>query len=314
VTLYGDNDPPADDRPTVQVTAVQWPVEELEPASLQRDGKRPRRTRILIAAGIATAVLASVAGVGAFAYVGDVPRGTTVLGTELGGRSQADATRELRTALERQASELNAPLPVRVGERTAELVPAEVGLQVDVDATVTAAMQTQAHVVDRLVGSRTVRPVVTVDEERLDAALKEVLGDQGRKMTMPGITWDGLTPKAIHPQPSLGLDPKASTQAVREGWLSNGPVTIPLAETHAVTTAEEVDRMVAELAKPAVAHSTEGNREEPAVHRGQGRHVGRGSGRQAAPHRARRRPGQGRGNPEERQNDALRRQTQDHCQ
>ncbi|MCN0154466.1 VanW family protein [Salinispora arenicola] len=253
VTLYGDNDPPADDRPTVQVTAVQWPVEELEPASLQRDGKRPRRTRILIAAGIATAVLASVAGVGAFAYAGDVPRGTTVLGTELGGRSQADATRELRAALERQAGELNAPLPVRVGERTAELVPAEVGLQVDVDATVTAAMQAQAHVVDRLVGSRTVRPVVTVDEERLDAALKGVLGDQGRKMTMPGITWDGLTPKAIHPQPSLGLDPEASTQAVREGWLSNGPVTIPLAETHAVTTAEEVDRMVAELAKPAVA-------------------------------------------------------------
>lgn len=261
MTLYGDKKLPADDRPTVQVAAVQWPVVEAEPAnpqpgrkwSFSSGGGRAQRTWLLIAAGVATAVLASAVGIGAYAYAGDVPRGTTVLGAELGGQSQAAAVEELRAAVERQAAELNAPLPVVVGEQTAELAPAEVGLRVDVEATVRAAMQEEAHVFERLAGSRTVPPVVTVDVAQLDAALKVVLGDQSRKMTMPGITWSGLTPKATHPKPSLELNPEHSAQAVREGWLSGEPVTIPLAETHPVTTAEEVDRMVTELAKPAVA-------------------------------------------------------------
>jgi len=259
VTLYGDKVPPADDRPTVQVTAVQWPVEEAEKPtkrggkwSFPPGGKWSRRTWLL-AAGVTTAVLASAVGIGAYAYAGDVPRGTTVLGTELSGYSQAAAVEELRAAVERQAAELNAPLPVVVGDNTAELVPAEVGLRVDVEATVAAAMQVEAHVFERLVGSRTVPPVVTVDVDQLDAALKKVLGDDGRTMTMPAITWSGLTPKATHPKPSLELDPERSAQAVREGWLSGEPVTVPLAQIHPVTTAEEVDQMVAELARPAVA-------------------------------------------------------------
>ncbi|NJP34971.1 VanW family protein [Micromonospora thermarum] len=255
VTLYGERTPPADDRPTVQVTAVQWPVEESAPAGPAGSGGRgrSRRTRMLLATGLATVVLASVAGVGAYAYAGDVPRGTTVLGAELGGRSRSDAARELRAQLDRRAAELGAPVTVRVGERTAEISPADVGLAVDVDATVAAAAEAEAHAVDRLVGSRTVQPVVTVDVARLDAALKTVVGDQGRKMTMPAITWSGLTPKAVHPKPSLALDPERSAQAVREGWLSDQPITIPLIEKHPATTAEEVDKMVAELARPAVA-------------------------------------------------------------
>ncbi|SCG78646.1 Vancomycin resistance protein YoaR, contains peptidoglycan-binding and VanW domains [Micromonospora echinaurantiaca] len=255
MTLYGEKVPPADDRPTVQVTAVSWPGDDPEAGVPGRPagGGARRRIRMLLAGGITAAVLASVGGVGAYAYAGDVPRGTTVLGAELGGRSRADAARELRAELDRRAAELAAPVPVRVGERTAELNPAEVGLAVDVDATVAAAAEARAHAVDRLVGERSVPPVVTVDIARLDAALAKVVGDQGRKMTMPAITFSGTTPKAVHPKPSLALDPERSAEAVRQGWLSGQPVTVPLVETHPATTAEEVDRMVAELAKPAVA-------------------------------------------------------------
>ncbi|MER7417954.1 VanW family protein [Micromonospora peucetia] len=252
VTLYGEKTPPADDRPTVQVTAVTWPGEEPKPAA-PAGGPRSRRFRLLLAAGVATAVLASVAGVSAYAYAGDVPRGTTVLGAELGGRSRTDAARELRAELDRRAAALAAPLSVRVGEQTATIDPTDVGLTVDVDATVATAAEGEAHAVDRLVGSRAVQPVVTVDTVRLDAALEKIVGDQGRKMTMPAITWKGTTPKAVHPKPSLALDPERSAQVVREGWLGGQPVTVPLVETHPATTAEEVDRLVTELAKPAVA-------------------------------------------------------------
>lgn len=91
MTLYGDNQV-SDDRPTVQVTAVSWPGEE-EPTtadgaagSSRPTGGRPwwRRGRVLLAGGVTAAVLAGMVGTGAWAYAGDVPRGTSVLGAELG--------------------------------------------------------------------------------------------------------------------------------------------------------------------------------------------------------------------------------------
>ncbi|WP_435205506.1 VanW family protein [Micromonospora sp. bgisy143] len=262
MTLYGDKRPPADDRPTVQVTAVTWPDDEPEVVTpttatttgeADNGGRRPRRTRTLLAAGVAGGVLAAAAGAGAWAYAGDVPRGTSVLGAELGGRSRDAADRELRAELERRAATLAAPLRITVGERTTEIDPADVGLAVDVAATVAAAAEADAHPVSRLVGSRTVEPVVTVDAARLDAALRTALGDQIRPMTMPAITYQGTTPKVVRPKPGLALDPQRSADAVRTGWLAGTPVTVPLVESQPATSAEEVDRLVAELAKPAVS-------------------------------------------------------------
>lgn len=262
MTLYGDKRPPVDDRPTVQVTAVTWPDDEpdvVTPATAtatgepDNGGRRPRRVRMLLGAGITGGVLAAVAGAGAWAYAGDVPRGTSVLGTELGGRSRDAADRELRAELERRAAALAAPLRITVGQRTAEINPADVGLAVDVAATVAAAAEAEAHPVSRLVGSRTVEPVVTVDAARLDAALRSALGDQIRPMTMPAISYQGTTPRVVRPKPGLAFDQQRSVDAVRAGWLAGTPVTVPLVESQPATTAEEVDRLVAELAKPAVA-------------------------------------------------------------
>ncbi|PWR11087.1 vanomycin resistance protein VanB [Micromonospora sicca] len=252
MTLYGEKPPPADDRPTVQVTAVSWPGDEPGPATPSA-GSRPRRGRLLLAGGVTAAVLAAVAGAGAYAYAGDVPRGTTVLGAELGGRSRTDAARELRAALERRSAELSAPVRVTVGEKTTEIKPADVGLAVDVEATVAAAAEADAHPVSRLVGSRSIDPVVTVDVDRLDAALRGVVGSQGREMTMPAIIFTGTTPKPVYPKPSLALDPPRSAEAVKAAWLGDRPATVPLVEKHPETTREEVDRLVDELAKPAVA-------------------------------------------------------------
>ncbi|MFR9780731.1 VanW family protein [Micromonospora sp. MS34] len=255
MTLYGEKPPPADDRPTVKVTAVSWPDDEPEPAVAPAP-VRPaffRRGRVLLAGGIAAAVLAAGVGAGAWAYAGDVPRGTTVLGAELGGRSRAEAARALRAELDRRAATLSAPVKVTVGERSAELRPADVGLAVDVDATVAAAAAVDAHAVDRLVGSRTVDPVVTVDAARLDAALRRVMGAQGREMTMPAIIFTGTTPKPVYPKPALTLDRTGAAEAVKAGWVAATPVVVPLVEKWPATGREEVERLVTELAKPAVA-------------------------------------------------------------
>ncbi|MFE9653963.1 VanW family protein [Micromonospora sp. NPDC006431] len=258
MTLYGEKLPPADDRPTVRVTAVNWPDDGSEPTVAStpeppEGRRRSRRGRLLLAGGIVAAVLAAGTGLGAYAYAGDVPRGTTVLGAELGGRSRAEAVRALRAELDRRSATLNAPLTVTVGEKSVEVKPADVGLAIDVDATVAAAAAAEAHPVSRLVGSRTVDPVVTVDAARLDAALQKAKGDQGREMIMPAIIFTGTTPKPVYPKPALTVDSAGAVDVVKAGWLAGKPVTVPLVEKWPATTREEVDRLVAELAKPAVA-------------------------------------------------------------
>jgi vancomycin resistance protein YoaR len=134
--------------------------------------------------------------------------------------------------------------------------PADVGLAVDVDATVEAAAGQRPGPLGLLFGSRTVAPVVTVDTDRLATALRAELsrtGAVGRKMTMPAIRYEGTTPKAVHPRPGRELDPARAAEALRTGWLGGEPVAVPLVDRHPATTAADVDRLLAELAVPAVA-------------------------------------------------------------
>ncbi|GLI03737.1 VanW family protein [Phytohabitans aurantiacus] len=228
--------PSTSDAPTVQIPAVP-------PAATP---PRTSRRRVFIGAAVAAVVLVAAGGVALYGFAGDVPRGTTVLGIDIGAKSKADAAKALRVGL---AGRLDTAVPVRLGDKTVEISPAEVGLAMDIDATVAAAADGGWH----MFGSRTVKPVVTVDAERLDAALRDDLGKDAQAMRMPAITFEGTTPKPVYPKPGTGLEPEKTAQAVREGWLGTYPLTVPIVEVHPATTAEEVDKLVADLATPAVS-------------------------------------------------------------
>lgn len=231
----------------------------------------PRRT-VLLAAAATVAVLVPGFGLtAAFAYAnaGDVPRGTSVFGIDLGGMSRAEAAATLNARLAGHAEALAAPVPVQVAEVSAELDPAEVGLAVDVAATVAEAADGSRNPFTALFGSRQVAPVVTVDAAALDETVREVAGEVGEAMTMPEVRFEGNEPVPVYPEPGLGLDPERSAQALTAGWprldLGGGDrdgggqwrapatIAIPLVEINPVTTAEDVDRLIAELAEPAVA-------------------------------------------------------------
>ncbi|GAA1611667.1 VanW family protein [Actinoplanes couchii] len=183
-----------------------------------------------------------------YVFRGDIPYGTTVLGADLGGLSRTEAADTIRTRLAADAR-TTAAVDIQVEGRGATLRPADIGLAVDVDATVAGA----AAGSPKLFGERVVAPVVTVDAERLDTALTEAVGTVGTPMKAPAITFTGLTPKAVHPEAGRGLDPRRTADTVKAGWLSGGPVIVPLVETHAATTAAEVDQLVKTVAEPAVA-------------------------------------------------------------
>src|SRR5690349_235200 len=73
------------------------------------------------------------------AYAGSqdrIPRGTTVSGVKVGGRSLVAAAQALRDGL---STRVNSPITLAVGDRREQVLPAEMGLGVDYVASVTQA-------------------------------------------------------------------------------------------------------------------------------------------------------------------------------
>lgn len=217
-----------------------------EPASLAKGKSTKRRTTAFAAAGTVLVLLVAGAGTAAYATAGDVPRGSKVLGADLGGMTRAEARDALAGPVQERAA---TPVRVTVDGKAVEFAPADVALAVDVAATVEQA----AKGGPRLFGSREVEPVVGVDAGKLEAVLRKQLDPKSLTIKKPGISYDGLTPKPEYPESGRDLDPAAAAELVRAGWLSGAVVDIPLVERPPATTREQVDAMITELAAPAVA-------------------------------------------------------------
>ncbi|HET6211559.1 MAG TPA: VanW family protein, partial [Micromonosporaceae bacterium] len=209
--------------------------------------------RALIATGIVVALAVPlVGGTAAYALGSDVPRGTSVLGIDIGGRDRPAAAQALRAGLVGQAERLARPVPVTVGGQAGTIQPGDVSLAVDIDATVTKAA-VRPNPVNALFGSRTVDPVVTVNPDRLAAALAKPAAKVVAAGTAAGVRFDGTTPKPVYAKPGKGLDPQRSAQAVVGGWLRQEPVVIPVVDLAPATTTATVDKIIDGYAKPAVA-------------------------------------------------------------
>ena len=220
-------------------------VEQQERATPAEPAPR-RKTWIVVAASTAGALVAAGAAVALYATHGDVPRGTRVLGVDVGAKSRAEATRALTDAFGDRTAE---PVAVALDGKTVPVKPESVGMTLDVEATVEAA----AAGATRLWGERVVAPVIRLDQALLEKALRARIDPKRITLKRPGIAYAGLTPKPTYPAPGRTLDPAAAATAVRGAWLTGRPATVPLTELPPATTKEQVDELVRTLAVPAVA-------------------------------------------------------------
>ncbi|MFB9449000.1 VanW family protein [Dactylosporangium vinaceum] len=179
-------------------------------------------------------------------YAHDVDRGVHVLGLDLGGKSRAEALQVLERGV---AGRLHQPVAVKVGTEPAVIDPAAVGLTLDAAATIDRAVAaTPAPFTDE-----DVAPVVHVDAGRLYAALMDHLGAQGDAPVMPAVRFDGLKPIAVYPEPGRGLDRTGIARLAETGWLRRPALEFPVADLLPKDTRADVDRLIRDLATPAVA-------------------------------------------------------------
>ena len=186
---------------------------------------------------------------------GDIPANTTVLGVQIGGLSQSEASAVLTEDL---APRADVPITVIAYDSSMDVTPAEVGMSLDVSATVDAAagrLYNPLAMIQRLFGPVPVDPVVLIDEATLTESLGEFASTVETEPVEPQLAYDGLQPVVTPGSDGRGLDLESSVDLIANAFLTDAnPVALPevlIAPTVSQEQADEVKNGFATVAVSA---------------------------------------------------------------
>ncbi|MEU8772701.1 hypothetical protein [Streptomyces sp. NPDC048606] len=255
----GSKGPKGDAKPAKPARPAK-PGKPAKPAKAATTGKPAKkgRSKVVLLGGGLIALVAVAYGAGLLMNHSDVPKGTSVLGVDIGG-TREEAVAELQKAFGTRAS---APLPLTVGGKQVELKPDKAGLTLDSQTTVRNAAGSDYNpvtVIGSLFGGeRTAEAVMPVDEEKLRVALQEAAGTSGSS-SEGTIRFDTGKAVAVPGKAGTGLDVDGSVDRVIKAFrefVATGKapsVELPTATKEPTITQAELDRAMKEFAEPAMS-------------------------------------------------------------
>ncbi|WP_338672760.1 hypothetical protein V1460_06885 [Streptomyces sp. SCSIO 30461] len=236
-------------------TGAQAQAEAPRPA---KPAKKGRSKAVLAGAGV-FGVLVVAYGAGLLLNHSDVPKGTTVLGVDIGGGTKEEAVSKLDAALGDRAA---APLELAVGGKREKLAPGNAGLALDSQATVRAAAGTDYNpvsVIGSLFGAELVaQPVFPVDEEKLQVALSDLAIASG-SATEGTIRFEPNKAVAVPGKAGASLDVGKSVISVKDAYRAQvgtgrpNLVELPVGTSEPTVDQAELDRAMKEFAEPAMS-------------------------------------------------------------
>ncbi|MEI7034491.1 hypothetical protein [Streptomyces pratensis] len=249
---------PTTDAPGVPGVPAPGPSARPAPQPPAAPAKKGRSKLVLL--GVAAVVLLGIAyGAGLLLNHSEVPKGTTVLGVDIGGGTKEEAVVKLDAALGERAQ---APLRLSVDGKEEKLDPAKAGLTLDSQETVRGAAGSDYNPVSVIGslfgGERPADPVIPVDEEKLGVALSDLAGASGSSNDGT-IRFEPNKVVAVPGKPGKTLDVGQSLISVRDAYRAQvqtgqaRTVDLPVATTEPTITQAELDRAMKEFAEPAMS-------------------------------------------------------------
>ncbi|MFF8941236.1 hypothetical protein ACF1A5_02935 [Streptomyces sp. NPDC014864] len=227
-------------------------------ASNKKAPKKKGRNKVALVGGGLVALAGLAYGAGLLMNHSDVPKGTTVLGVDIGGGTRDDAVKKLDDAF---GDRVKTPLKLSVEGRTLTLKPDQAGLQFDTQATASAAAKSDYNPVSVIGslfgGERVVDPVMPVDEEKLQVALQNASG--GAVSSDGTIKFESGKAVPVYGRTGKGVDVAGSTKTVEQAYrtaVESGPgtpVQLPTTMRRPTVSNAEVDRMMKQFARPAMS-------------------------------------------------------------
>ncbi|MFF2130316.1 peptidoglycan binding domain-containing protein [Streptomyces olivochromogenes] len=228
-------------------------------ASSKKPAKKKGRSKLTLLVVAVVFIGGGVYGAGLLMNRSDVPKGTTVLGVDIGGGTRDEAVKKLDDAF---GANMNKALKLSVDGTTVSLKPDQAGLQFNAQDTVRAAAGSDYNpvsVIGSLFGQqRVVEPAMPVDEEKLQAALERTASGSG-SASDGTIKFESGKAVAVYGKAGKGIDVAASTQAVKDAYRAqvetgtSTPVKVATTTRQPTVSNAEVDRMMKEFAQPAMS-------------------------------------------------------------
>lgn len=200
--------------------------------------------------------VAGIVGIGGILYAtdlimteGNVPRGVTVGGVDVGSMSKDQAEARLKNQL---AEGVRAPVEVTAGDMSTSLDPARSGLSVDWAATIDQAGQQPMNPVTRVMSFFQQREVGTVsayNDELLDNTLTRVEADLTRDPENAALAIDDRGAADISDDvPGQAVDAGELREQVRDHWLNDQrEVSVDADVTQADVRRDAADEAVTEV-------------------------------------------------------------------
>jgi hypothetical protein len=198
-------------------------------------------------------------GVGLLMNHADVPKGTTVLGVDIGDQGKEQAVQTLDKAL---GNRTTAPLHLTIGDQKLTLKPSVAGLSIDTDATVREVAHTDYNpvsVIGSLFGqTRIADPVIVVDEDKFTAALKEAAG-QNSTATEGMVRFEPNKIVPVPGKPGTSLDVNAAASQVSAAYRTraqtgaDAPIDLKVTTVQPKVTQAALDSAVNGFAKRAMS-------------------------------------------------------------
>jgi vancomycin resistance protein YoaR len=212
-----------------------------------------KRKKIAYVAAAAFGALVLLWGLDILISSGNVPRGVTVAGVDVGGMSHGDAEAKLREQIEPRLAE---PVAAKAGDVDTQIDPAAAGLSLDWSATLDRAGDQPLSPFTRVASffsSREVGIATTSDDEKLTAAIEALRGTVDHEPAEGTVRFEGANPVAVEPKQGQKLDAEGAKEALLADWASGRFVALPVETTPVRTTKEGVEQALNDVARPAVA-------------------------------------------------------------
>nr|WP_139277734.1 VanW family protein [Rhodococcus marinonascens] len=244
----------AAEQPTVPVASVDAQVSPTasEPEPAVTSARAPWAKIAAIAGGI-IAVIGIAYAADLAVSSGEIPRGVTVVGVDVGGMTREAAAVKLEAQVEPR---VNQPVAVQAGDVSAELVPAAAGLGVDWESTLDRADAQPLNPFTRLASFFTtdeIGVVSTRDAAAMAAAVDDLRGQTDRAPREGTVVFEDATPVPVDPLRGQTLNGEGAASALTEEWAFGRTVELPVDVVPVTVTREGVQKAFDEIATPAAS-------------------------------------------------------------
>jgi hypothetical protein len=218
------------------------------------DRRRDRRV-LLVVLVVVVVLVGAVYAAGWFLTSDRLPRGSRVGDVRVGGLRAAQARAEVARET---AAEAARPVEVVVGDRTFRVRPADVGLEVDVAASVGQVPVGRSldprDMWEALVGGTEVPLLVVAVGDGLEQRVARIADQVDEPVVEGSVRFEDGRARATYPQVGHVLDRDAAVRAVEAAYPSAGrAVDLTLQDVPPTVPTTEVSRAMREVANPAVS-------------------------------------------------------------